>query len=78
MRKMGSPRAYCERADRTDDAAGKLEITLNSIAACARPSSAEGLFDAESRLLPVHPHHVGGTHDLATIDVDGGLKQIFI
>ena len=26
----------------------------------------------KSRLLPVHPHHVGGAHDGAAIDVDGG------
>ena len=42
------------------------------IAARARPSSAEGLFDSESRPLPVHPHLVGGAHDLAAVDVDGG------
>ena len=31
-----------------------------------------GRFDPQSRLLPVHPHHVGGAHDLAAVDVDGG------
>ena len=42
------------------------------IAARARPSSAEGLFDSESRPLPVHPHLVGGAHNLTAVDVDGG------
>ena len=51
---------------------GKLEITLDLIAACAHPASATGRFGLQSRLLPVHPHHVGGAHDGAAIDVDGG------
>ena len=51
---------------------GKLEITLDLIAACAHPASATGRFGLQSRLLPVHPHHVGGAHDGAAIDVDSG------
>ena len=51
---------------------GKLEITLDLIAACAHPASATGRFGLQSRLLPVHPHHVGGTHDLAAVDVNSG------
>ena len=51
---------------------GKLEITLDLIAACAHPASATGRFGLQSRLLPVHPHHVARAHDLAAVDVDGG------
>ena len=42
------------------------------IAACACPSSARGQFGLESRLFPVHPHHVPRAHDGAAIDVDSG------
>ena len=42
------------------------------IAARACPSSARGQFGLESRLFPVHPHHVPRAHDLTAIDVDGG------
>ena len=41
------------------------------IAARACPSSARGQFGLESRLFPVHPHHVPRAHDLTAIDVDG-------
>ena len=41
------------------------------IAARACPSSARGQFGLESRLFPVHPHHVPRAHDGAAIDVDG-------
>ena len=49
-----------------------LEITLDLIAACACPACAGVSFDSESRLLAVHPHHVGGTRDLAAVDVNSG------
>ena len=42
------------------------------IAARACPSSARGQFGLESRLFPVHPHHVPRAHDGAAIDVDSG------
>ncbi len=42
------------------------------IAARACPSSARGQFGLESRLFPVHPHHVPRAHDGAAVDVDGG------
>ena len=42
------------------------------IAARACLSSAGSQFNPESRLFPVHPHHVARAHDGAAIDVDGG------
>ena len=42
------------------------------IAARACLSSAGSQFNPESRLFPVHPHHVPRAHDGAAIDVDSG------
>ena len=42
------------------------------IAARACLSSAGSQFNPESRLFPVHPHHVARAHDGAAIDVDSG------